>query len=483
MAVYDYAESFTSLLQQKYSKESCSDALTQSNGQVKFINAQTIKLPRMTVSGYKDHTRRPGFNSGTLSNAWEAKKLEHDRDVEFWIDPMDIDETNLTLSVANIQNTFETEQAIPEKDCYRFSKLHAELNRYSGRVNSDTVNAENFLERFDEEMAVMDEAGVPEEGRMLYVTPTMNKIIKEAEANQIIGKWNNQGLSAVGDIELKKVVNAWQSGVVKNRTYRVCIGQFDYFDPILEKTMTVAGLKTSVDGVEGLAIAEIQNSSVLLPAGNRPISIFSPKDQNSGKILELKIQADGFGGFYLWGNGGAWALIQLGINSSNGKRTVDMTQAERVEFRGDSGYGIYVYAQNQTSSGQTAQFVDEGSSYYRLYRGTSSSRRYKNSIRDMTETDIKNLYQIQPVMAKFNEDILGDNDERYGVLHPMFIAEDVNEYFPEAVDHNPDGSAENWNHKIMIPAMFEMVKSQKKIIESLEDRVMRLEKRNCRFND
>ena len=53
----------------------------------------------------------------------EAKKLEHDRDVEFWIDPMDIDETNLTLSVANIQNTFETEQAIPEKDSYRFSKL------------------------------------------------------------------------------------------------------------------------------------------------------------------------------------------------------------------------------------------------------------------------------------------------------------------------------------------------------------------------
>ncbi len=75
--------------------------------------ADDKKLPRMTVSGYKDHTRTPGFNAGTLGNDWEAKKLEHDRDVEFWIDPMDIDETNLTLSVANIQNTFETEQAIP----------------------------------------------------------------------------------------------------------------------------------------------------------------------------------------------------------------------------------------------------------------------------------------------------------------------------------------------------------------------------------
>lgn len=184
MPVFDYAETFTDLLQQKYAKELCSDALTQSNQQVKFINAQTIKLPRITVSGYKDHTRTPGFNAGSLSNDWEPKKLEHDRDVEFWIDPMDIEEGNLTLSVANIQNTFETEQAIPEKDSYRYSKLHAELAAYSGRIDTTVVTAVNFLEAFDEEMARMDEAGVPEEGRLLYVTPAMSKIVKEAEGLQ-----------------------------------------------------------------------------------------------------------------------------------------------------------------------------------------------------------------------------------------------------------------------------------------------------------
>lgn len=184
MAVYDYATTFTDLLQQKYAKELCSDALTQSNMQVKFINAQTIKLPRMTVSGYKDHTRSPGFNAGTLTNDWEPKKLEHDRDIEFFVDPMDIDETNLTLSVANIQNTFETEQAIPEKDSYRFSKLHAELTAYTGRIDTTVISAANFLEAFDTEMAIMDEAGVPEEGRILYVTPNMRKIVKEAEGIQ-----------------------------------------------------------------------------------------------------------------------------------------------------------------------------------------------------------------------------------------------------------------------------------------------------------
>lgn len=210
MAVYDYATTFTQLLQQKYAKELCSDALAQSNQQVKFLNAQTIKLPRMTVSGYKDHTRTPGFNSGTLANDWEPKKLEHDRDIEFFVDPMDIDETNLTLSVANIQNTFETEQAIPEKDSYRFSKLHAELTKYTGRIDSTVITAANFLEAFDTEMAIMDEASVPEEGRMLYVTPTMAKIVKEAEGLQRVMTVTspstiNRKVHSLDDVTIKKV--------------------------------------------------------------------------------------------------------------------------------------------------------------------------------------------------------------------------------------------------------------------------------------
>lgn len=213
MAVYDYAESFTGLLQQKYAKELCSDALAQSNQQVKFLNAQTIKLPRITVSGYKDHTRTPGFNSGSLSNDWEPKKLTHDRDIEFFVDPMDIDETNLTLSVANIQNAFETEQAIPEKDSYRFSKLHAELTNYGGRIDTTVINAAIFLEQFDVEMALMDEASVPEEGRMLYVTPTMNKIVKEAEGLQRVLTVNtpstiNRKVHSLDDVKIRMVPSA-----------------------------------------------------------------------------------------------------------------------------------------------------------------------------------------------------------------------------------------------------------------------------------
>lgn len=219
MAVYQYAEQFTQFLAQKYEKELCSDALLHSNPQITFLNAQTIKLPRLTLSGYKDHTRTAGFNAGTISNDWEPKKLAHDRDIEFFVDPMDIDETNLALSVANIQNTFETEQAIPEKDCYNFSKLHTELTNFHGRIDSTTVlTAQNILAIFDEEMSKMDDAGVPVDGRILYVTPAVNKLLKEADGIQRVITVNdanavNRNVHSLDDVTIKMV----QSGRMKTK--------------------------------------------------------------------------------------------------------------------------------------------------------------------------------------------------------------------------------------------------------------------------
>lgn len=219
MAVYQYAEQFTQFLAQKYEKELCSDALLHSNPQITFLNAQTIKLPRLTLSGYKDHTRTAGFNAGTISNDWEPKKLAHDRDIEFFVDPMDIDETNLALSVANIQNTFENEQAIPEKDCYNFSKLHTELTNFHGSIDSTTVlTAQNILAVFDEEMSKMDDAGVPVDGRILYVTPTVNKLLKAADGIQRMITVNssnavNRNVHSLDDVTIKMV----QSGRMKTK--------------------------------------------------------------------------------------------------------------------------------------------------------------------------------------------------------------------------------------------------------------------------
>lgn len=215
MAMYNYAEQFTRELMQKYARELTSYDLENSNPQVKFINAQTIKLPMLTVSGYKDHNRATlGFNAGTISNDWEAKKLQHDRDIEFFIDPMDVDETNLTVEIANVHNVFETEQAIPEKDSYRYSKLHSEAKTYAsnGAIIDDTVLTKtNILEWFDTQMSKMDDASVPSEGRILYVTPSINTILKNADSvSRSISVDSNTGnidrrVYSLDDVKIKVV--------------------------------------------------------------------------------------------------------------------------------------------------------------------------------------------------------------------------------------------------------------------------------------
>lgn len=177
----NYAEQFSQFLVQKYEAESRSYGLTLSNPQVQWLDAKTIKLPVITLSGYKNHSRSIGFNAGNLTNTWEAKTLAFDRDVEFFVDAMDVDETNLVASVANIQTVFEREQAIPETDAYRFSKLFSDFVAKGGSVNTTTLTTSNFLDWFDTAMEGMDDAGVPEEGRILYLTPAMFKIAKNAQ--------------------------------------------------------------------------------------------------------------------------------------------------------------------------------------------------------------------------------------------------------------------------------------------------------------
>ena len=214
MSVLNYAEQFSPILEQKYAKELTSFDLFQSNPQVKFLDAQTIKLPSIVVSGYKDHNRTTiGFNSGTISNEWEPKKLTHDRDIELVIDPMDVDETNQVVSIANVQNTLESEQTIPEKDSYVYSKLFQEAQTYAASgatISNEALTAENILAQFDDAMEKMDEASVPTEGRILYVTPAVNKLFKQAkDLQRVIGATGNgtvtRSIYDIDDVKIKVV--------------------------------------------------------------------------------------------------------------------------------------------------------------------------------------------------------------------------------------------------------------------------------------
>lgn len=204
----NYVTSFEQELKQKYTRELLTADLTTQN--VVFVGAKKIKIPFITVSGYKDHSRNGGFNRGTVENQFMEKELEFDRDVEFFVDAMDVDETNQALSAANITNTFEHEKAIPETDAYRLSKLYTDFNALGETATQDELTAATILEKFDTLMEEMDEAEVPEDGRILYVTPSIYTIFKQAEKITRMLEVTrdtavNRHVRALDDVKIKRI--------------------------------------------------------------------------------------------------------------------------------------------------------------------------------------------------------------------------------------------------------------------------------------
>ena len=183
MPAINYAERFERDIEQQYARELTS-ANIATNNKYRFIDAQTIRIPTVELSGYKDHARDGSKNRGKVGDTYQAMSLTHDRDIEFFVDEMDVDETNQVLSAANITAEFNEDQAIPETDAYRYSKLYTEFKEHGGEINTTVLTEANILQIFDKMMEDMDEAGVPQSGRILKVTPPVYTMLKNAEGIQ-----------------------------------------------------------------------------------------------------------------------------------------------------------------------------------------------------------------------------------------------------------------------------------------------------------
>ena len=145
-----------------------------------------------------------------------------------------------------------------------------------------------------------------------------------------------------------------------------------------------------------------------------------------------------------------------------------VTYYQEVDFRG----GIILHKYPTVTAGYNC-YIDMHT--FQLSRFSSSSERYKILGAELSKEFIDNLYNIKPIMARYKDGYLDEHDERVGIDFPMFNADDVDKYFPLAVDHI-DGKPENWNERIMVPAMFAMIKQQKSEIDNLKEDIKELRK-------
>ncbi|WP_127849716.1 capsid protein [Lacticaseibacillus hulanensis] len=272
-ATINYAEAYQQAIQQAFYDGHLFSAKlwnSPSNSLIKFDGAKHIKLPRLTIeAGRKDRTRRaiteivPNY-----SNDWDTYELTNERYWSTLVDPSDVDESNMVISIANITKQFNLDEKMPEMDREMFSKLFAAKQAANdGGISTDTLDEKNILLAFDQMMVNMDEQRIPQVGRELYVTPVINSMLKRAEAL-------NRQLQLAGNGNIARSVYSLDSVNINVVPSDLMQTKFDF----------TVGSKP-VDDAKQIQMFMIYNGVQIAPQKYSFVGFDQPSAQNSGNYL------------------------------------------------------------------------------------------------------------------------------------------------------------------------------------------------------
>lgn len=217
MATFNYATKYGPQLDQKITEGLVTSALgTQA---VNWFNGgRSFKLRRIATSGLQNHTRSKGYNQGTVTDDEDTYTMGQDRDVEFYIDKQDVDETNQELAMANISNTFITENVQPEIDSYRFETLVKNATSFdeskqtdAKHLLSETITKDNVYSSLKSAILPIRKYG-PANITGFVSSLTMDALERSTEFNRQITN-QNVGLTAlesrVTSIDGVQLVEVW----------------------------------------------------------------------------------------------------------------------------------------------------------------------------------------------------------------------------------------------------------------------------------
>ena len=196
------AQNFLGVCDLKYKRESLTAILDAAPGAVDFVGANVCKVYKLSSDGLGDYSRNSGYPTGSVTGTWETLTLTKDRGVELKVDRFDNEESK-NMAFGQLADVFMRESVIPELDAYRFAKMSTAQTLVKADITVGTTDCVGLIDTAEQQMA---EDEVPEEGRILYVSPTMYAGIKakvtrylanENGVNREIIKFNNMPVIVV----------------------------------------------------------------------------------------------------------------------------------------------------------------------------------------------------------------------------------------------------------------------------------------------
>lgn len=181
------AQQFLPVLDNVYKAEAKASILDTANEFIRFIGANVVQVYKLGLQGLGDYDRNTGFVTGDMTGTWETLTLMQDRGRSFGIDTMDNEEVG-GLLLGSSMTEFIRRYVAPEIDAYFFAKAATSAG------NSDTAaisSGSDAVDAIDAATVAMDDAEVPYEGRILFVSPTIYGYLKAGTTRMVMNRDDN----------------------------------------------------------------------------------------------------------------------------------------------------------------------------------------------------------------------------------------------------------------------------------------------------
>lgn len=184
MATINLVTAFRPLVDEKFTTASKKSLLT--NQDYDWVGAHSIKVYKVSTSALNDYDR-PGDNTANWSRfgpvagldaVTEEMTLKKDRSFTFAIDKLDTDETAGQLQAASALERQLRERVIPEVDAYTYGIMCANAGN---TPEAAALTADNIYTEILAGSLALDDAEVPETGRVLVVTPAIYAVMKKCK--------------------------------------------------------------------------------------------------------------------------------------------------------------------------------------------------------------------------------------------------------------------------------------------------------------
>lgn len=180
----DLATKFQPYTDEQFSTESKKSLLT--NTDLTWTGAHTIKVYKVSTSQMNDYGRKGPAEGqwsrygavASLDATTEELTLKKDRSFTFAIDKLDTDETARQLAAASALARQNREVVIPEVDTYTYGVMCANAGH---KPETKVLTSANVYVEILAASQAMDDAEVPETGRVLVVTPATYALMKKCK--------------------------------------------------------------------------------------------------------------------------------------------------------------------------------------------------------------------------------------------------------------------------------------------------------------